>query len=299
MAYVKVDLSALPAPTILEQISFEDILADLKATVATLFPSIEPVLQLESEPAVKVLQACAAYVMMTRARVNDAAKGMLLAYAEGSDLDQLGALLGVERKVLELETDTTPAVYENDTEFRDRIQLALEGFSTAGPRGAYEFHALSAHPDVMDVFVAGPGTPGLTVEAGTVEVYVLGRNGDGTPTAEILTDVTAALNDEEVRPLCDTVIVAGATISPFTVVAQLHVQPGPGSEVILNEAQAALDEYLTTVHRIGATVALSGIHAALHQSGVINVTVTNPSADIVPAPNVAPYATSTSITIAG
>lgn len=299
MAYVKVDLSALPAPSVIEPISFEDILADLKLTVSTMFPSIEPVLQLESEPAVKVLQACAAYVMLTRARVNDAAKSMLLAYAIGTDLDHIGAMLGVERKIIEQATATSPALYESDAEFRNRIQLSLEGFSTAGPRGAYEFHALSAHPDVRDVFVAGPGTPLLTVPPGHVEVYVLARDGAGIPSAEVLADVEAALNSENVRPLCDTVDVAAATIGPYTVSATLHVPPGPAGEAILAEAQLALADYLASVHRIGATVAISGIHAALHRTGVMNVTVATPAADIVAAPNVAPYATATTITLAG
>lgn len=298
MAYTKVDLSALPAPQILEHISYEDILSRLKAAVSAVFPALSPVLQLESEPAVKVLQVCAAYIMLARARVNDGAKSMLLAYAAGTDLDHIGAMFGVERKIITPATDTTPAVLETDAELRNRIQLSLEGASTAGPRGAYEFHALSAHSDVRDVFVASPGTPGLTIAPGSVGVYVLSRAGDGVPSAEVLADVTAALNADDVRPLCDTVIVAGATISPYAVVAELHVPSGPGSEVILAAAQAALDEYLMSVHRIGATVAMSGIHAALHQAGVISVTVTSPPGDIVPAPNVAPYATSATVTLA-
>lgn len=298
MAYTQVDLSTLPAPEVLEALSFEDILADMKAAVAVVLPEIEPVLQIESEPAVKVLEVCAAYVLMTRARVNDAARALLLAYASGGDLDQIGSLFGVERKLLEDATETTAAVYETDAELRARIQLSLEGFSTAGPRGAYEFHALSAHPDVQDVFVAGPGTPGMTVAPGTVEVYVLGRDASGIPAADALVAVQDALNAEDVRPLCDTVIVQAAGILNFTVAAQLHVQTGPGAEVILEAAQAALDTYLDEVKQIGATVAISGIHAALHQPGVVSVTVTSPSADVVPAPNVAPYVSGTTITIA-
>lgn len=298
MAYTQVDLSTLPAPQVLEALSFEEILADMKSAVAAALPAIEPVLQIESEPAVKVLEVCAAYVMMTRARVNDAAKALLLAYATGSDLDQIGALFGVERKLLDEATETTAAVYETDAELRARIQLSLEGFSTAGPRGAYEFHALSAHADVLDVFVAGPSTPGMTVSPGTVQVYVLGRDEDGVPSDDALDAVRDALNAESVRPLCDTVIVQAAGITNFVVTAQLHVQTGPGSEVILAAAQEALDAYLDEVRQIGATVAMSGIHAALHQPGVVNVTVTSPAGDIVPAPNVAPYATATTITIA-
>ena len=148
MPYTQVDLSALAVPQVLETVDYEDILARLKASVAEVYPPIAPVLELESETAVKVLQVCAVYIMLTRARVNDGARALILAYATGSDLDQIGAMFGVERKLLTPETDTSAAVYEGDAEFRARIQLSFEGFSVAGPRGAYEFHALSSHADI-------------------------------------------------------------------------------------------------------------------------------------------------------
>lgn len=298
MAYTKVDLGSLPAPQVLETLDYEAILENLKASVEAIMPELGPVLRLESEPAVKVLQVCAVFIMLTRARVNDAAKALLLPYATGADLEQLGSMFGVARMVIEPATDTEDAVLEPDDELRNRIQLSLEGFSTAGPRGAYEFHARSAHEDILDVMVAGPDTEGLSIDPGNVVVYVLGRDGSGIPDPEVLEAVADALNAEDVRPLCDTVTVAAASVAPFSVVAQLHMPPGPGAEAVLEEARDELEAYLESVHRIGAVVAMSGIHAALHRAGVINVTVTSPVADIVSPPNVAPFATSTNITIA-
>jgi hypothetical protein len=69
----------------------------------------------------------------------------MLAYATGSNLDQLGALLDVGR--LEGEADTA---------YRARIQLAPEAFSVAGPASAYRFYALSAAPTIADASVAAP-----------------------------------------------------------------------------------------------------------------------------------------------
>ena len=51
--------------------------------------------------------------------------------------------------------------------------MSFEGFSTAGPDGAYLFHSLSAHGQVLDASVYSP-TPGYVV------VSVLSRDGDGT-----------------------------------------------------------------------------------------------------------------------
>src|SRR3546814_19943147 len=74
------------------------------------------------------------------------------AYATGADLDNLAALLGVTRFELEPGDSVLgiPAVMESDSDLRRRLVLAPEGYSVAGHEGAYIFHALSAHPDVLD-----------------------------------------------------------------------------------------------------------------------------------------------------
>ena len=297
MAYSQVDLSSLPAPNIVETLDYEAILAEMKAACIALMPNIEPVLQLESEAANKVLQVAAAYVLMIRAEINDGAKAVLLAYATGSDLDHIGALYGVERAVIQEQTEDDDEVLEDDDSFRSRIQIAPEGFSVAGPRGAYEVHALSADADVKDVAVIGPGNPSLPVPSGHVNLYVLSATGDGTADPALLELVGAAVNAEDVRPLTDTVTVSSATVASFEVTARIEMLNGPDTGVVLEEAQAALTEYLDTAHAIGATVAISGIHGALHRPGVRRVVITAPVADIIAAPNVAPFATTVTITV--
>lgn len=300
MAYTQVNLSDLPAPNIIEDVSFEDILAEMKDACVLAMPSLGPVLALESETATKVLEVCAAYVMMVRARVNDAAKAVLLAYASGSDLDHLGALFGVERAVVQVEDIGAglAEILEDDASFRIRIQISLEGFSVAGPRGAYEFHARSVSADVKDVAIIGPGNPALPVNSGYVHVYVLSGIGNGEASPALVEAVNDALSADDVRPLTDTVVTASATILPFAVSAQIEVFDGPDTSVVLAEAEDALTQYLESVHAIGATVAVSGIHGALHRPGVRRVVVTSPPADITPAPNVAPYASTVTITVA-
>lgn len=72
----------------------------------------------------------------------------MLPYALGADLDNLAAFFGVERQLVDPGNPRAwppePPVWEEDDRFRRRIQLALEGYSTAGPAGAYLFHAFSA-----------------------------------------------------------------------------------------------------------------------------------------------------------
>ena len=45
---------------------------------------------------------------------------------------------------------------ESDENLRERIQLAPEYFSVAGPRGAYEYWARTAHQGIVDAAVLGP-----------------------------------------------------------------------------------------------------------------------------------------------
>ena len=91
------DLTQLPAPTVVEALDFETILASHRADLIARYPAAADVIALESEPLAKLLEAHALRELIYRQRVNDAARAYLLAYATGSDLDHKGAFYGVPR----------------------------------------------------------------------------------------------------------------------------------------------------------------------------------------------------------
>lgn len=293
--YAAIDLSRLPVPDAIEALDTEAMIAQIKAAVQTAAPELAAVLALESEPAVKLIEAYAYFGLLHRARVNDGVRAVLLATASGADLEHLAALFGVRRLVIiAADPDAVPPiaeVLESDSDLRARAQLALEGFSTAGPRGAYLFHALSASGDVLDVSVASPAP-------GDVLVTVLSRSGDGTASSELISTVAAALNDEDVRPLCDTVIVQGATLVEYEIAATITVLDGPDASTVIAAAQSAVAAYAAGRHRLGRAVRLSGIYAALHQPGVELVTLIQPAGDILCDPDTAPVCTAISVTVA-
>ena len=112
---MSIDLTKLPPPNVVEPLDFETILANNKQLLVALYPSeqqtdITQVLALESEPLTKLLQVFAYRELLLRARVNDAAKAVMLSYAKKTDLDQIGAnfkverLLGVDLDHIEAET---------------------------------------------------------------------------------------------------------------------------------------------------------------------------------------------------
>lgn len=294
--YSAIDLSLLPVPDVVETLDYEVILAAMKADLAARAPGVAAVLALESEPLVKLLQVAAYREVLIRARVNDAAQAVTLARATGTDLDNLAALFGVVRLVISPGNPSAvppvAPVLESDADLRRRAQLALEGFSTAGPEGAYVFHALSASADVLDVSATSPGP-------GDVLVTVLSRTGSGAAPAPLLATVQAALNADDVRPLCDNVIVQSASIVSYAITATLFFYPGPDSAVVMAAAQAAATAYAATQHRIGRDVTISGLHAALHQPGVQRVVLTAPATALTIGSAEASWCTAITLTNGG
>ncbi|PJN94872.1 baseplate assembly protein, partial [Amaricoccus sp. HAR-UPW-R2A-40] len=96
-----IDLSRLPPPDVVERLDFETILGAMKADLIARAPDLAPALALESEPAVKILEVAAYRELLLRARINDAARAVMIATATGADLDHLAALFGVARFVLD------------------------------------------------------------------------------------------------------------------------------------------------------------------------------------------------------
>jgi len=152
--------------------------------------------------------------------------------------------------------------------------LAPDSFSVAGPASAYVFHALSADADVLDASAISPAP-------GEVTVSVLSRSGDGSAPAQLVATVQSLLDDDEVRPLTDQVTVQGADIVDVAIDAQLTLYPGPDETLILTAANAALDDLLASNRRLGRDLTRSAITAALHVTGVQNVALVAPAADVV------------------
>ncbi|HEX8301062.1 baseplate assembly protein [Sphingomonas sp.] len=285
-----VDLSRLPAPTVIEQLSFDMIFADLLDLIRQpqLLPAFDATVA--SDPAVKILEVFAYREMLLRQQFNDRALQLMVAYATGANLDNLAALVGVGRLVLhpgEPSQDVAPT-FESDDALRQRIVLAAESFSVAGPELAYVFHAKSADGDVLDASAISPAP-------GEVLVSVLSRAGDGTAPADTLAAVEAIVNDRAIRPLGDLVTVASAEILQFTIDATLHTFSGPDLNVVLAAAEARLLAYLDESRRLGRDITTSGLIAALMVAGVQRVILAEPSADVICGPTQAAHCTEISV----
>jgi len=289
-----IDLSKLPAPKVVEELSFEAILAEWKADFLERHPEAASVLDLESEPVVKLMETGAYREMLLRQRVNDGAKATMLAYAVDEDLDHLAALTPARREMIDPgDPDAVPPVeptYEPNDEFRRRVHMAPESFSVAGPEGAYIFFALSV-AGCRDASVTSPAPREIVVT-------ILGRDGNGVPDQVLLDQEDAALNHKDVRPLTDLVTIQPAEILSYAISATLELYDGTGGSVVTAAARAAALEYTVARHRLGDVVTLSGIYAALHQPGVRRVNLASPTADIVAQSHQAAWCTGIYVEVA-
>jgi len=262
-----VDLSRLPAPTVIEQLSYDVIYAANLALAESLIDGWDAIVS--ADPAVKLLEVWAYRELLLRGEFNDRARSLMLAYAMGADLDQIALRVGVFRQVVN-QGDPGNGVdptYEDDDSLRQRIVLAAESFSCAGPELAYVFHAKSAHPDVLDASATSPAP-------GEVRVSLLSRTGDGTAPEATLAAVAAVLTPvagNRIRPMGDLVTVVSAEIVEFAIAATVYTFAGPDRTVVLQAARDRLDAYLAENRKLGRNINDSSIKAALTVPGVQRV----------------------------
>lgn len=280
-----VDLSSVPAPELVAQPDHATRKAAKLARLIELYAEYSALV--ESDPAMKLIEADSYDELVLAQAFNDAAQGLLLAYATGSNLDHLGALNDVARLVVVPATETTAAVLESDAAFRQRIQLARHSFSVAGPELAYVSHARGAHGDVADATAVSPSPA-------DVVVTVMSASGDGVPSADVVAAVDAVLQGP-VRPMTDRVTVQAAQRVTYAIEAEIFPFAGPDQELILATARDSLDAYRAKVRKLGRDVACSAHIAALHVGNVQRVRLISPAEDIVISP--AQFADATSITL--
>jgi phage-related baseplate assembly protein len=106
---------------------------------------------------------------------------------------------------------------ETDEQYRYRVWLAIESYSTCGPRAAYEFWALSAHPDIIQAVVHS--APEI---AGEVWIYPLLKGGQ-LPTTDILDLVLATCSADTRRPVTDYVSVFAPTVFNYSLDMDYYV----------------------------------------------------------------------------
>lgn len=140
-------------------------------------------------------------------------------------------------KAENLTTTTGGADAEADAEYADRIRIAPNSFSVAGPRKAYVFHTYSVSSAIIDVSVTSP-TPG------EVKVYPLMGGGE-LPSVELLQQITDYLSGDDIRPLTDDVAVLSPASKEYAINVDYWILESDKTkaETIKAAVEKAVEEY--------------------------------------------------------
>jgi phage-related baseplate assembly protein len=187
-------------------------------------------------------------------------------------------------------TSTTAggAPMETTEAYVDRLLLAPDAFSTAGPAAAYAFHARSASAAVRDVAVLHPAP-------GVVRIVVLAQN--GIPDEALLEHIEEVLTHDPLRPITDTVEAVAAEEVAWELVARLVLYRDADAQAVGAAATAAAQAYADAKEsQLGRDLVPSQIKAALHLPGVYEVVVDEPPRTTI-EPHQWPRCTSVTVTV--
>ena len=300
-----VDFSQLPEPNLIQELDYESIFNERKEKFIALYPATEQnqwrtILNRESDPVVKVLQENAYLELLYRNKCNADARSLLLAYAEGSDLDHLALTeYGLIRLIVTPADNSvvppSPAIYESDERLRERCLLSFDGMNTAGSANAYRYFALSADGRVDGIKVRSDDVNPYLLDIVITQVDSL----NGEASAELITAVQKALDPDHVRPVCDRPTVKSSSATNYQIEAQLYVGKNAEDALLLEAANIRLDKYIKNAQKNGESIYRSAIFAALHVDGIQRVVITSPVNDLVMDSYHHPFCIAKTIAIGG
>lgn len=216
-----------------------------------------------------------------RQEISDAVRAGILSTAQKDDLDRIGKDFEVAR--LEGEPDDA---------YRERIRLSWGRLNSAGSENAYRYYALTADPDVLDAQAYGPD---VHHQPGQIHLYVLSRTGNGEAPQALLDKVAAAVNQQDVRPVTDQVLVRSAVNVGYDVVARVSVPKGAAGDKILKAVRTAVETSVSLSHRTGTSVSTRWLDGVLRQTGVTDLERESPTDDVICVAGQAPYCNSVSV----
>lgn len=300
-----VDFSQLPEPKLIDVLDYEKLFSERKESFIALYEEKDQekwrlILSRESDPVVKLLQENTTLELNYKAKCNEDARSLLLAYATGADLDHLALTeYGLIRLIVtpanNIVVPPLPAVYESDERLRERCLLSFEAMNTAGSANAYRFFSLSADGRVYGVKVYSPEENPYLLDI----IISQFDSFNAEASVELITIVQKALDPEHVRPVCDRPNVKSSIATPFQIVARLFMGKNAEDSLMLEAANIRINKYIEQVKKNGSSIRLSAIYAALHVDGISRVVIDQPPADIEIDTWHHAYCNSVNITIGG
>jgi phage-related baseplate assembly protein len=173
--------------------------------------------------------------------------------------------------VINIDTSQGGANREDDDPYRERIWEAPEGFSVAGPTGAYESLAKKYSQLITDVKAYSP-TPGV------VDVRVL-LNGGEIPTDTFLQGLYNFLSDKEKRPLTDKVTTNAPEIINYDINFTYYISSdyATSESTIKTKVDAAVQDYiLWQKSKLGRDINVDELISGIKKAGAKRLVISSP-----------------------
>lgn len=173
--------------------------------------------------------------------------------------------------VANLTTTAGGADIEDDDSYRERIRMAPESFSTAGPEEGYKYWAKTASAAIVDVAAVSEAPSEVTV------VPLL--EGGIIPTQTVLDAVAEKVNARKVRPLTDKVTVKAPETVAYNIDITYYINRNRAAEedVIKAEVNKAVEVYrLWQKSKLGRDINPSELIWRVMSAGALRVVITAP-----------------------
>ena len=187
-------------------------------------------------------------------------------------IDTLVDLIGYVASVSNVTTSAGGADTEGDADLAERIFLAPSKYSVAGPDDAYVYWAKSYNADIGDAVVTSP-TPG------EVDVYVAMEDGS-LPEKELLTGLQKFLEDDDIRPLTDKVVVSAPEKVEYAINLKywINASSTKQAETIRTAVDTAISYYIKWQSvKIGRDINPDELTKRIITAGAKRVSITSPT----------------------
>ena len=209
-----------------------------------------------ADPAYRLTRLVAGREVLLRQAVSDAMAQTSLAYADGANLDGIGATYYTLAR-LEGETD--------DAAYRQRLAGAFERYAV-GLSGPWYESVARGVPGVTDARVTSPTPGAVTISVLADETLTTdtgeARYPNGIPDPALLDGVTAVVTAEDARQQTDRVTVSAATRTVYDVTVALTLFAEPDSALVRAAATARLAALAARAARLGGAISTALISGA-------------------------------------
>jgi len=185
-------------------------------------------------------------------------------------------------KVSNTEVTTGGADIEDDDTLKDRIYIAPSRYSVAGPEDSYEYWTRTYNSNITDVLIYSDNPVEVIIE------FIM-KDGE-LPSESMVQGLQIFLQNEQIRPLTDKVIVRKPETVDYTINAKYFINKSDLKKVdtIKAAVDKAVNEYVVwQCSKIGRDINPSKLIQMMVEAGAKRVELSLPIFQVIGKANVA------------